>query len=205
MQSFRGYSQDGTGTRGRDRVGLRLRKLRRLRRLRFAAFLAMVLWALAPGMRIEAQESGEGWRAATPRELQARLPARATVEKEHIETEMRTASGITDGRGRYVAGLVLITAGYSADGKYSHFLVVQAPLRVGELALGPGEYVFGWQREGESLNVHFYDAATGVMRGSAMATYIQKDHRVESFKIWPTQGRSLIQIGRFGIPYRLGR
>ena len=166
--------------------------------------LLLLLWIVAPAAQAGTQDAGEGWRAATPKELQALLPARATVEKEHIETEMRTASGITDGKGRYVAGLVLITAGYSADGKYSHFLVAQAPIRVGDLMLGAGEYVFGWQREGEALNVHFYEAATGVLRGSAMATYIQKDHRVESFKVWPPGGRSIIQIGRFGIAYRLG-
>src|SRR5579863_895876 len=83
------------------------------------------------------------WRQATDAELASLLPARAPVEKEHIETEMRTASGIVDSRGRYIAGVVLITAGYSADGKYSHFLVVQAPIKIGGVALKPGEYVFG--------------------------------------------------------------
>jgi hypothetical protein len=86
------------------------------------------------------------WRQATDAELAALLPARAPVEKEHIETEMRTASGITDGKGHFIAGVVLITAGYSADGKYSHYLVVQSPVRVGGVSLAPGEYVFGWQR-----------------------------------------------------------
>src|ERR1035441_1822497 len=52
------------------------------------------------------------------------------VESEHIETEMRTASGIVDGRGRFIAGVVLITAGYSAEGKYSHYLIVQAPVEI---------------------------------------------------------------------------
>src|ERR1700736_3685718 len=69
------------------------------------------------------------WRQATDAELAALLPARAPVEKEHIETEIRTASGITDGKGHFIAGVVLITAGYSADGKYSHYLVVQSPMR----------------------------------------------------------------------------
>ena len=50
------------------------------------------------------------WRQATDAELASLLPARAPVEKEHIETEMRTASGIVDARGHYIAGVVLITA-----------------------------------------------------------------------------------------------
>ena len=69
------------------------------------------------------------WRQATDAELASALPSRAPVESEHIETEMRTASGIVDARGRFIAGVVLLTAGYSAEGKYSHYLVVQAPVR----------------------------------------------------------------------------
>jgi len=79
------------------------------------------------------------WRQATDAELASVLPARAPVEKEHIETEMRTASGIVNGRGHFIAGVVLLTAGYSADGKYSHYLLVQAPVRIGGIALKPGE------------------------------------------------------------------
>ncbi len=56
------------------------------------------------------------WRAAGEQELRKVLPARAPVIKENIETEFRTASGVTDGRGRFIAGVVMITAGYSAEG-----------------------------------------------------------------------------------------
>lgn len=71
------------------------------------------------------------WRQATDAELASLLPARAPVEKEHIETEMRTASGIVNAKGRFIAGVVLLTAGYSADGKYSHYLIVQVPVTIG--------------------------------------------------------------------------
>src|ERR1044072_6002501 len=79
--------------------------------------------------------AGFAWREATEKELRSVIPARAVVEKERIETEFRTASGVTDGQGKFIAGAVLITAGYQAEGKYSHFLIVQAPLRIRELAL----------------------------------------------------------------------
>ena len=81
---------------------------------------------------VQAQKNS--WRQATDAELASLLPARAPVEKEHIETEMRTASGIVNARGRFIAGVVLLTAGYSADGKYSHYLVVQAPVKIGGIA-----------------------------------------------------------------------
>jgi len=116
-----------------------------------------------------AQAQKAAWRQATDAELASLLPTRAQVEKEHIETEMRTASGIVNGRGHFIAGVVLLTAGYSAEGKYSHYLIVQTPVRVGGIALKPGEYVFGWTRAqgGDALNMHFYEAATGAQVGSS--------------------------------------
>jgi hypothetical protein len=144
------------------------------------------------------------WRQAGDAELASLLPARALVVREHIETEMRTASGIVNSRGRYIAGVVLITAGYSADGKYSHYLIVQAPVRIGGIALKPGEYVFGWVRQGDVLSVHFNVAATGAQVGTTEAHRIAGSSRIESLHIWPPNDKALIQIGRFGIPYEIG-
>jgi hypothetical protein len=148
---------------------------------------------------------GPAWRQATSAELAAVLPSRASVISEHIETEMRTASGIVDSQGHYIAGVVLITAGYSADGKYSHFLIVQAPIEIGGVQLAPGNYIFGWTRSanGDSLNVHFNDAATGNQIGATDAHWIEGSARIESLHIWPPQEKSIVQIGRFGMPYKL--
>jgi hypothetical protein len=144
-----------------------------------------------------------GWRSATTGELKAVLPLRAPVEKERIETEMRTASGIVNSHGKFIAGVVLITAGYSADGKYSHYLLVQAPITIADIALAPGSYVFGWQRTDEGLAVKFYEAATGTERGTATAHRMLEGSRVESFRIWPPGDQSILQIGRFSLPYRV--
>ena len=146
------------------------------------------------------------WRQATDAELASLLPARVPVEKEHIETEMRTASGIVNSHGHFIAGVVLLTAGYSAEGKYSHYLIVQAPVRIGGVALKPGEYVFGWTRAqaGDALSVHFHEAASGALVGTTDAHRIAGSSRVESLHIWPPADKALIQIGRFGISYELG-
>ncbi len=109
---------------------------------------------------LQAQQ-GVAWHTASESDLKALIPARAPVVKERIETEFRTASGITDGEHHFIAGVVLITAGYSAEGKYSHFLIVQAPVKVGEMLLTPGQYVFGWTHNEDSLTVNFYEAASG--------------------------------------------
>ena len=170
-----------------------------MKKLIVAAVMAAML---APVARASQAEKTT-WRQATDAELASLLPARAPVEKERIETEMRTASGIVNSHGRYIAGVVLITAGYSADGKYSHYLVVQAPITIGGVKLMPGEDAFGWERDTDALKVHFNVAATGALVGTAEAKRIAGKTRVESLRIWPPSDKSLVQIGRFGIPYEL--
>ena len=163
--------------------------------------LVIVLLLVACCFAAFAQKAA--WRQATDAELAALLPARAPVEKEHIETEMRTASGIVDRRGHYSAGVVLITAGYSAEGKYSHFLVVQSPVKIGGIAFRPGEYVFGYTHDGDVLSVHFNVASTGALVGAAEAHRLAGSPRVEILRIWPPGDKAMFQIGRFGLPYEV--
>jgi hypothetical protein len=146
------------------------------------------------------------WRTATEPELRKLILARVPVIKEHIETEFRTASGVTDGRGKFIAGVVMITAGYSAEGKYSHFFNTQAPLKIGSMLLQPGEYVFGYQRiNNDSIRVSFYRAASGEAIGSVDAHINRKSAMVRSLLISPpVDSRGQIQIGRFLLEYKLG-
>ena len=170
-------------------------------------------WVIAAGLMAMlaigtfAQEKrGTEWRVATDAELRSVIPARAPVVQERIETEMRSASGITNGHGKYIAGVVLITAGYSAEGKYSHFFLTQVPLRLGaETRLAAGEYVIGYEHEeNNELLIHFYQAAPGRPVGDVTATLLTGSTRVESFRIWPPAERATIQIGRFGFSYQIG-
>lgn len=143
------------------------------------------------------------WRAATEKELAALIPARAPVEKEQIETEFRTASGITNGKGKFIAGVVIITAGYAAEGKYSHFFITQVPIRIGEMQLRPGEYVFGYRRlDGDSLEVKFYEAATGRQVGTVKAQRETARSPVRSLLITATGASGgTIRLGRFGCDF----
>ncbi len=164
----------------------------------FAALLLL-------GVAVSAQAEKTVWRQATDAELAAQLPARAPVEKEHIETEMRTATGITDGKGHFIAGVVLITAGYSAEGKYSHYLLVQEPIKIGNVPLTAGEYVLGFERDRDnnSLRVHFNEALTGKLVGVVEAHELTGKVGVASLRIWPPGDRQIFQIGRFGVSYEL--
>ncbi|HEY6805413.1 MAG TPA: hypothetical protein VI306_17680 [Pyrinomonadaceae bacterium] len=145
------------------------------------------------------------WRKATAPELRKLLPKRAAVVKENIETEFRTASGVTDGKGKFVAGVVMITAGYSAEGKYSHFFVTQVTLQLGDLTLQPGEYVFGYQRSGnDTIKVSFYRASSGDSIGDLEAYVNRKKNLVTSLLISPAvNGKGTIQLGRFVFEYKI--
>ena len=145
------------------------------------------------------------WRSATEPELRKLIPARAPVIKENIETEFRTASGVTDGRGKFIAGVVMITAGYSAEGKYSHFFITQAQLKIGSMLLQPGEYVFGYQRiNNDAIRVSFYRASSGEAIGIVDARVNRKSSMVRSLLISPpVDGRGSIQVGRFFFEYKL--
>jgi hypothetical protein len=143
------------------------------------------------------------WRMATDKELAAIIPNRAPVVAERIETELRAASGITDDKGRYIAAVVLITAGYSANGKYSDFLLTQVPLKIGNTVLPEGHYLLGWTRGEDELNVAIYEASSGKQVATVTALRSTTIRGVQSVHIWLPSDHSVIQLGRFTIPYSI--
>jgi len=165
-----------------------------------AFFLSSMTLAAAPPQH---DPHVTAWHQSTEDELKAVIPARAPVISERIETEARTASGITDSKGHIVAGVLLITAGYSANGKYSYFLLTQTPLKIADKTLPPGNYLIGWTRSDTELFVTLSDAATGKPEVEVTATRNPEIHRVESFHISPPSALSVIQLGRFSFPYSL--
>jgi hypothetical protein len=172
-------------------------------RLNIAAVLTLLVTAAAsPGLPIVAT-----WRQATDRELVSVIPARATVINERIETEMRTASGVTDGHGKFIAGVVMITAGYAAEGKYSYFLSTQVPIKVADMDLKPGEYVFGSHRTDEqTLEIKFYEGGTGKPLGAVLAIGDKQRGPIRSLAISPPEnGKGSIKIGRFAFQYALSQ
>jgi hypothetical protein len=171
----------------------------KLRSFRFAILIA------ATFSLVVVYAADNRWRAASEAELKRVIPARAPVIKENIETEFRTASGVTDGKGKFIAGVVMITAGYSAEGKYSHFFITQVPIKAGDLKLDSGEYVFGYQRKNnEAIDVTFYRASSGESIGSVEAHVNRKSSMVRSLLISPpARDKGTIQVGRFVFDYQL--
>ena len=76
--------------------------------------------------------------ARPPTRSWLRLPACPRPGREGAHRDRNAHRlGIVSSRGPLIAGVVLITAGYSADGKYSHYLIVQAPVRIGGICSSP--------------------------------------------------------------------
>jgi hypothetical protein len=169
----------------------------------FRHLAAFLLFAPVVLLAQPQHEAHATWHQSTEEELKVVIPARAPVISERIETEARTASGITDSKGHIVAGVLLITAGYSANGKYSYFLLAQSPIRIADKTLSPGNYLIGWTRSDTELFVTISDAATGKSEVEVTATRNPEIHRVESFHISPPSALSVIQLGRFSFPYSL--
>lgn len=146
----------------------------------------------------------QDWRKMTEAELKKTVPDKAPVIRESIETEFRTASGITDGK-QSVFGVVIITAGYEADGKYTHYLKTDTAIKVGDLPLAKGEYIFGSQRiDGETLRVTFYKAGDGELLGATKARVEKAKGAIYSILIAPpTAKQGKIYIGRFTFEYIL--
>jgi len=127
------------------------------------------------------------WRQATDAELASLLAAAPQVEKEHIETEMRTAFRHCECRGHTIAGCTA-DGGYSRGGQVnSHYLIVQtgnphwrdyAQARRIIVLNGPRAHA------GDELSVHFYMATTGAPVGVAVAHRSQGQARVEEPALW---------------------
>jgi hypothetical protein len=170
----------------------------------FATFIAIFLaqWT-RPSAASAQPEHAAHWRTATEKELAAFVPDRVPVIAERIETESRTASGITDGSGHIIAAAVLITAGYSSNGKYSDILLTQVPIKIGDKTFPAGHYLLGWTRGEDDLAVTFSEASSGRPVVTVTAAKSTTIRGVQSIRIWPPSEHSVIQLGRFAIPYSI--
>ena len=162
--------------------------------------LIVFLFLAAFSLSVMAQD----WRKMTDAELKGSVPEKAPVIKEQIETEFRTASGITNGKSNML-GVVIITAGYEADGKYTHFFRTGADVKLGDIDLTAGDYIFGYRRiDSDSLRVTFYHAKSGELVGELKASVERKKGGIYSFLITPPSVRAgKIYIGRFYFDYSI--
>jgi hypothetical protein len=174
----------------------------RIKKLMKISLILFLLFSVSAAL---GQSKDQKWRPATEKELRSLIPARVAVESERIETELRTASGITNANGKFIAGVVMITAGYSAEGKYSHFFITQVGIKCGDFELRPGEYVFGHKRtDQDTLKVSFYEASTGKHVGDVKALVDPKRGPVRQITVIPAGAeKPMIKLGRFFFEYSI--
>jgi hypothetical protein len=65
--------------------------------------------------------------------------------------------------------------------------------------------VVGWKHAQDGLLVSFFEAGSGAEATSIVAKPLVGSKRIESFRIWPPAERSIIQIGRYMLPYSVSR
>lgn len=161
-------------------------------------FIQYLIITIALATAVFAQD----WKKMSEADLKKAVPEKAPVIKESIETEFRTAAGISDGKNS-IFGVVIITAGYEADGKYTHYFKTDKSLSVGGLPLAKGDYIFGYQRlDTDTLRVTFYKAKDGELVGATKAKVEKAKGPIYSFLITPpTSNAGKIYIGRFSVDY----
>ncbi len=150
-------------------------------------------------------QSASGWRTATPKELDALVPAKAQVVAERVETERTSMSGIVDHDGHAIAAAVLITAGYSAAGKYSDFLLTQVPIEINGIRLPAGHYLLGWTRGADGLDVQVFAAESGKQVTAISARLDPSVHKVEQVRVWPPEPQARVQLGRFAFRFAIAK
>jgi hypothetical protein len=161
---------------------------------------SVLLILLAFSVAVFAQD----WQKMSEDELKKSVPEKAPVIKENIETEFRTSSGITNGKSE-ILGVVIITAGYEADGKYTHFLRIGKSIKIGKISLKANDYIFGYKKiDSDTLKVSFYQAKSGKLIGAANAKVERKKGAIYSLLIEPpVDNKGRIYIGRFWFEYIL--
>jgi hypothetical protein len=114
---------------------------------RFSKYSAIVAVWILSSVYLGAQ-TGSG--VLTPDEVQKVVPATYFFRGQSSPVQLRNSSGFHVGDKFVLAGLV-DTSGYSSDvqAKYQGFLITEVKLMVGGTELAPGEYGFGFSRDGK--------------------------------------------------------
>jgi len=109
---------------------------------------------------------------------------------------MRTASGIVNNRGRFIAGVVLLTAVTRRRQVFALPGCADA-IRIGGIALKPANMPSLARRRARCAQRAFSCGATGALVERRMRIALRFEPRGEPAHLAPGD-KSLIQIGRFG-------
>jgi len=86
-------------------------------------------------------------------ELKKMVPAVYFFRGQSAPVQLRNSAGFSAADGKLVLAGLVDTSGYAADvqAKYQGFLITEVKLDVGDTELNPGQYGFGFSKEGKFL------------------------------------------------------
>ena len=86
-------------------------------------------------------------------DLKKTVPAVYFFRGQSAPVQLRNSAGFSTADGRLVLAGLVDTSGYAADvqAKYQGFLITEVKLDVGGSELNPGQYGFGFSKEGKFL------------------------------------------------------
>jgi hypothetical protein len=110
--------------------------------------LAVVIFA---SLLLSAQQPKPGVLSAD--DLKKVAPATYFFRGQSAPTQLRNSAGFSMPDGKLVIAGLVDTSGYAADvqAKYQGFLITEVKLNIEGSDLGPGQYGFGFSKEGKFL------------------------------------------------------
>jgi hypothetical protein len=114
-----------------------------------AAFLVLVVIAISTSALSQDTKAG----VLTAQELKRVVPASYFFDGQSASVQLRNSVGLRTSAGKMVLAGMVDTSGYSADvqQKYQGFFITEAKLTIEGKELVPGEYGFGFTKDGKFL------------------------------------------------------
>jgi hypothetical protein len=111
--------------------------------------VAVFQFCLFSSLLLTAQQSKPGVVGAD--ELKKVVPAACFFRGQPAPVQLRNSVGFRGADGKLVLAGLVDTSGYAADlaAKYQGFLITEVKLDVGGAALAPGQYGFGFNKDGK--------------------------------------------------------
>jgi hypothetical protein len=111
--------------------------------------VVVFLFCLFSSLLLTAQQTKPGLLGAS--ELKKAVPAACFFRGQLAPVQLRNSGGFRTADGKLVLAGLVDTSGYATDlaAKYQGFLITEVKLDVGGASLPPGEYGFGFNKDGK--------------------------------------------------------
>ena len=104
------------------------------------------------GLALSAQQPKAGVLGGD--DLKVVVPSTYFFRGQSAPVQLRNSAGFSGADGKLVLAGLVDTSGYASDvqAKYQGFLITEVKLRIEGTSLAPGEYGFGFSKEGKFLS-----------------------------------------------------